>query len=195
MADGALILVPTRHLSPGEQVLLSVSTGADSEPLRFALVTRHDAVDLQVRVRAPDSAREQDAELVARSLLDAPDSRATLAVPQATVDLHPRESRGRVESVLWLGRRLFTTVAVRSLKEGMPPWKLVQARLRATLSGGEFLEWPAYLLSGKAGDVHQRHVLTGLLPEGASRLELALDGEGAPGDFRPLPLAEEPAHP
>jgi hypothetical protein len=196
MDDGSLILVLTRNLAPGEQVLLSVSTRANSEPLRFALVTRHDAVDLQVRVVcAPDSAREQDAELVARSLLDAPDSRGTLAVPQVTVDLDLRSSFGQVESVLWLGRRFFATVAVRSRKEGVPPWALVQARLRATLAEGELLEWPVHLLSGRASTIRQRHVLTGLLPEGASRLELALDGEDAPGDFCPLPLDEEPAHP
>lgn len=194
MADGSLIFVLTRNLAPGEQVLLSVPTRAG--PLRFALVTRHDAVDLQVRlVRAPDSPREQDLEPVARSLLDAPDSRATLLVPQGTVDRHLREARGQVESLLWMGRRFFVTVAVRSRKEGTRPWPLVQARLRATLAEGELREWPAHLLSGEAGDIRQCHVLIGLLPEGASRLELALDGEDAPGDFRPLPLDQEPSHP
>ena len=194
LADGSLILVLTRNLAPGEQVLLTVSTQAG--PVRFALVTRHDAVDLQVRVvRAPDSAREQDTEFVARSLLDAPDSRAMLLVPQGTVDLHPREARGQVESLLWMGPRFFVTVAVRSRKKGTPPWPLAQARLRATLAEGELREWPAHLLSGDASAIRQRHVLTGLLPEGTSRLELALDGEDAPGDFRPLPLDEEPSRP
>jgi hypothetical protein len=94
-----------------------------------------------------------------------------------------------------MGQRFFVTVAVRSRKEGTPPWTLVQARLRATLAEGELREWPAHLHSGKAGDIRQRHVLTGLLPEGASRLELALDGEDAPGDFRNLPLDEEPVRP
>lgn len=196
MADGSLILVPSRHLAPGEQVHLSWSTGAGAEPLRFVLVTRRDAVDLQVRVvRAPDSAREQDAEHMARSLLAAPDARASLVVSQVTVDHHPRDAFGRVESVLWLGRRFFATVAVRSREEGAPPWPLVQARLRATLAEGELLEWSAHLFSGKAGAFRQRHVLTGLLPEGASRLELALDGEAAPGDFHPLPPDEEPTSP
>jgi hypothetical protein len=194
MADGSLILVPTRNLAPGEQVLLSVPTSTG--PLRFALVTRPDAVDLQVRVvRAPDSAREQDAELVVRSLLDAPDSRAMLLVPQGTADSHPQDSRGQVQSLLWMGPRFFVTVAVRSRKKGTFPWTVVQARLRATLAEGELLEWPAHLFSGKASAIRQRHVLTGLLPEGTSRLELALDGEDAPGDFRPLPLDEEPVRP
>jgi hypothetical protein len=196
LVDGSLILVPSRHLAPGEQVHLSWSTGAGAEPLRFVLVTRRDVVDLQVRVvRAPNPSSEQDAESLARSLLAAPDSRASLVVPQVTADHHPRDTFGRVESVLWLGRRFFATVAVRSRKEGAPPWRLVQARLRTTLADGELLEWPAHLLSGKAGTIRQRHVLTGLLPEGASRLELALDGEAAPGDFHPLPSDEEPTHP
>jgi hypothetical protein len=196
MADGSLILVSSRHLAPGEQVPFSLSTGAGSEPLRFVLVTRRDAVDLQVRVvRAPDSAREQDAESMARSILAAPDARASLVVPQATVDHHPEVAFGQVESVLWLGKRFFATVAVRSRKKGAPPWPLVQARLRATLAEGELLEWPAHLVSGQAGAIRQRHVLTGLLPEGASRLELALDWEDAPGDFHPLPPNEEPARP
>jgi len=196
LVDGSLILVPSRHLAPGEQVHLSWSTGAGAEPLRFVLVTRRDVVDLQVRVvRAPNPSSEQDAESLARSLLAAPDSRASLVVPQVTADHHPRDTFGRVESVLWLGRRFFATVAVRSRKEGAPPWRLVQARLRTTLADGELLEWPAHLLSGKAGTIRQRHVLTGLLPEGASRLELALDGEATPGDFHPLPPDEEPTHP
>jgi len=196
LVDGSLILVPSRHLAAGEQVHLSVSTGAGTEPLRFVLVTRRDVVDLQVRVvRAPDPASEQDAQSLARSLLAAPDSRASLVVPQVTADHHPWDTFGQVEAVLWLGRRFFATVAVRSRKEGAPPWPLVQARLRATLAEGELLEWPAHLLSGKAGTICQRHVLTGLLPEGASRLELALDGEAAPGDFHPLPPNEEPTHP
>jgi hypothetical protein len=87
-------------------------------------------------------------------------------------------------------RRFFATVAMRSRKKGTSPWRLDQARLRATLADGVLLEWPAHLVSGEAGPKRQRHILTGVLPEGASRLELALDGENSPGAFQPLPLEE-----
>ena len=84
--------------------------------------------------------------------------------------------------------------------EGMSPAQLERlsrietdlemARLRATLEDGVLLEWPAHLFSGEAGSIRQRHILTGVLPESASRLELALDGVDSPGTFQPLPLEE-----
>ncbi|HEX5753481.1 MAG TPA: DUF2381 family protein [Archangium sp.] len=191
MDDGSLIIVPITDLPEGTQVPLSVETGPGTEPLRFVLVTRPDSVDLQVRVvKGEPSADEAAVSALARSLLSTSDGRATLAVPQRTVDLETRASRGEAESVLWMERRFFATVALRSRKKGASPWSLVQARLRATLVDGVLLEWPAHLLSGEAGPIRQRHILTGVLPEGASRLELALDGEDSPGTFQPLPLEE-----
>jgi hypothetical protein len=189
--DGALIIVPTTDLGEGERIPLTVEAGPGAEPLRFMLVTRSDAVDLQVRVvKGEPSDDEAAVATLARSLLSTPDGRATLAVPQRTLDLDTRVSRGEAESVLWMERRFFATVAVRNRKKGDPPWKLVQARLRAALADGILLEWPAHLVSGEAGPIRQRHILTGVLPEGASRLELALDGEDAPGAFELLPLEE-----
>lgn len=191
MDDGSLIIVPISDLGEGEQVPLSVETSPGTEPLRFMLVTRSDAVDIQVRVvKGEPSVEEAAVGTLARSLLSTPDGRATLAVPQQTVDLETRASRGEAESVLWMERRFFATVALRSRKEGTSPWTLVQARLRATLADGVLLEWPAHLLSGETSPVRQRHILTGVLPEGASRLELALDGEDSPGAFQPLSLEE-----
>jgi hypothetical protein len=196
MDDGSLIIVPIMDLPEGAQVPLSVETGSGAEPLRFVLVTRPDSVDLQVRVlKGEPSTDEAAVSALARGLLSTPDGRATLAVPQHTVDLETRASRGEVESVLWMERRFFATVALRSRKKGTSPWRLVQARLRATLADGVLLEWPAHLLSGEAGLKRQRHILTGVLPDGASRLELALDGEDSPGSFHPLPLEEVRAHP
>jgi len=193
--DGSLLLVSSSDLAPGEQVLLSVSTGVGAEPLRFVLVTRRDAVDLQVRVvRAQDSDEEDGTESLARSLLAAPNARATLAVPQQVVGHNPRWSFGQVESVLWMGRRLFATVAVRSSKREVSAWTPAQARLRATLADGVLLEWPARLFPG-ATRGRQLHLLTGLLPEGASRLEVALDEAESPGDFQPLPLTGRAGHP
>lgn len=196
MDDGSLIIVPTTDLGEDEQVPLSVETGPAARPLRFVLVTRSDAVDIQVRVvKGEVSAEEPAVESLARGLLSTPDGRATLAVPQQTVDRDSRASRGEAEAVLWMERRLFATVAMRSRKKGTSPWRLVQARLRATLADGVLLEWPAHLVSGGAGPKRQRHILTGVLPEGASRLELALDGEDLPGAFQPIPLEEVGAHP
>jgi hypothetical protein len=196
MDDGSLIIVPITDLSEGTQVPLFVETGPGAEPLRFALVTRPDAVDIQVRVvKGEPSTDETAMKVLARSLLSTPDGRAMLAVPQQTVDLETRASRGEAESVLWMERRFFATVALRSRKKGTSPWRLVQARLRATLADGILLEWPAHLLSGEVGTKRQRHILTGILPEGARQLELALDGEDSPGAFQPLPLQEERMHP
>ncbi len=196
LADGSVLLVPTQDLGPGERVLFTVATEADAEPLRFVLVTRRDAVDVRVRVvHAQASADEDGAELVARSLLDAPDARATLAVPQEVVKYEPWESRGQVDTVLWMGRRFFVTVSVRGRQMDAAPWRLVGARLRVTLPDGVLLEWSARLLSGAAGLGPQRHIVTGQLPEGASEVELALDGEDAPGPFRPLVHQEEPPRP
>ncbi|WP_169800692.1 DUF2381 family protein [Archangium gephyra] len=196
MDDGSLIIVPITDLSEGEQVPLTVETGPGAEPLRFALFTRPDAVDLQVRVvKNQPSVDESTVSALARSLLATADGRATLAVPQQTVDLETRASRGEAESVLWVERRFFATVAMRSRKKGSSPWRLVQARLRATLADGVLLEWPAHLFSGEAGPVRQRHILSGVLPEGASLLDLALDGEDSPGAFQPLPLEEVRTHP
>lgn len=196
LEDGSVVLVPLEDLAPGEQVPLTVAPQAGAEPLRFVLVTRRDAVDVRVRVaRAGDSTEEAGAELVARSLLDAPDARATLAIPQAVVKYDAPDARGQISSVLWMGPRFFLTLSMRGRKKGAPPWRLVQARLRVMLPDGVLLEWPARLLSGAAGPRHQRHVVTGQLPEGASELELALDGEDAPGPFRPLLGPEEPPRP
>lgn len=196
MGDGSVLLVPTKDLGPGERVLVTVATEAGTEPLRFVLVTRRDTVDVRVRVvRAQASADEDGAELVARSLLDAPDARATLAIPQKVVKYDAPGSRGQVDSVLWMGRRFFVTVSVRGLKKGAPPWRLMQGRLRVTLPDGVLLEWSARLLSGAEDRERQRHIVTGQLPEGASEVELALDAEDAPGPFLPLVRQEEPPRP
>jgi hypothetical protein len=196
MGDDSLVILPTKNLSGGEQVPLTVDTEPGAEPLRFLLVTRRDVADVQVRVvRAWSSPDEDGAELMARSLLATPDARATVVFPQDMVKRDLRDSRGQVDSVLWFGRRMFAPLIVRSRKKGAPPWRLVQARLRATLTDGVLLEWPARLLSGAADEMRQRHILTSLLPEGASRLELALDGEDSPGDFRLLSLEERSSRP
>ncbi|QRK08405.1 DUF2381 family protein [Archangium violaceum] len=196
MNDETLIIISTTNLAEGEQIPLIVEAGPGARPLRFVLITRHDTVDVQVRVvlgQVSDDGAE--AESMARNLLAAPDARATLAVPRETVNSDPRESRGQVQSLLWMGRRFFATVTVHSRKKGAPPWRLVQARLRATLPDGTLLEWPAHLTSGTASPIRQRYIVTDLLPEGASRLELALDGQDSPGAYQRLPMEEVPTRP
>jgi hypothetical protein len=193
--DGSLVFVLTANLAPGEQVPLSVSSEAGGEPLRFVLVTRRDAVDLQVRVvRAPPSDEEDGAESVARSLVIARNAHPTLGFPQQVMELQPRLTHGQVESVLWMGRRLFATVALRNLRKQVSARTLVQARLRATLPEGFLLEWPARLVPSAIRG-RQLHVITGLLPEGASSLAVALDEADTPGEFQPLPLPEKAGPP
>ncbi|PTL81343.1 DUF2381 family protein [Vitiosangium sp. GDMCC 1.1324] len=188
--DGSLVVALSRDLAPGEQVPFTVAVETGTEPLRFVLVTRRDAVDLRVQVvRTQESTGEDAAESVARGLLDAPDARTTLVLPRGTKERSALGSQAQAQSVLWMGRRLFAIVAMRSQKRGAPPWKLVQARLRATLADGALLEWPARLVSGIARG-GRLHVLTSVLPEGASGLEVALDGEDSPGDYQPLPPSE-----
>lgn len=196
MGEDSLVILPARNLTDGARVPLTIEAEPGAEPLRFVLITRRDVADVQVRVvRAPSAPDEDGAELMARSLLEAPDARPTLVLPRELVELAPRSSLGQVESVLWMGRRFFAPLSVRSRKKAAPPWRLVQARMRATLADGILLEWPVRLFSREAGTIRQRHILTGLLPEGASRLEVALDGEDLPGDFQPLALEEEAPRP
>ncbi|WP_395823374.1 DUF2381 family protein [Archangium minus] len=191
---GSWLLVPGTDLVEGERVPLTLDAGPEAGPLRFLLVTRPGEADVQVRVvRDGTSADEDAAESLARQLLATPEARVTHVVPRQV--LAPGNSHARVDSVLWMGRRLFAAVSVRCDREGDSPWKLVQVRLRAMLPDGVLLEWPVRLLAGASRARRQRHVFTSLLPEGALRLELALDGEDAPGGFLSLPAEEEPTPP
>ncbi|WNG13675.1 DUF2381 family protein [Cystobacter fuscus] len=195
MGGGSLILSPSAELAPGEQVPLSVRTRPGAEPLRFVLVMRRDEVDVRVQVvRAASGSDEDGVDGVARSLLDAPGARATLELPQRVVEYDARKSRGRIDSVLWLGRRFFATVSVRGGNKGVPPWPLAQVRMRVTLQDGEVWEEPVRLVSGVAGSTLQRHIATGLLPGESSGVELALDEAETPGVFQPL-SRKEPSTP
>ncbi|WP_081713864.1 DUF2381 family protein [Cystobacter fuscus] len=196
VGGGSLILSPSADLAPGERVPLFVSTGPGAEPLRFVLVTRRDAVDVRVQVvRAASGSDEDGVDGMARSLLDAPGAQATLDLPQRVAEIDTRNSRGQVDSVLWLGRRFFATVSARGGNKRTPPWPLAQVRMRATLPDGEVWEWPARLVSGVAGSTSQRHIATGLLPGGASGVELALDEAETPGVFQPLSRKEPSTSP
>ncbi|HEX5750887.1 MAG TPA: DUF2381 family protein [Archangium sp.] len=192
LSPGSWLLLPSTSLAEGEQVPLTLEAGAGIEPLRFTLVTRREETDVRVRVvRAEPSTEEDAAQDLARQLLTTPPSRVALARPRQ-VARDPGPTRARVDSVLWTGRRFFATISVRNGREGAAPWRLVQVRLRASLADGSLLEWPAGLASGAQDRKALRHIFTSVLPEGASHLEVALDGEDAPGRFRPLPEEGDP---
>jgi hypothetical protein len=194
--DETLIIVPGGALAEGERIALTVETEPGAEPLRFVLVTRRGEVDMRVRVvRAKASLEEDSTDAIAQQLLASPEARSTLTVSREMVDQKYRVARGQVESQIWMGRRFFATLAVRGRKPSTPPWRLAQARLRATLADGVLLEWPAQLVTGAQGVIRRRHIATSLLPEGASRLELALDDQDSPGTFQPLAMEEAPTSP
>ncbi len=192
LSPGSWLLLPTTSLAEGEEVPLTLEAGPGTEPLRFTLVTRREQVDVRVRVvGAGPSTGDDTARALALHLLATPPSRVALDWPR-TVARDPGHTRARLESVLWMGPRFFATASARNSQEGAPPWRPVQVRLRATLVDGTLLEWPAQLVSGAPEARGQRHVFTSLLPEGASHLEVALDGEDSPGNFRRLPGQEAP---
>jgi len=192
LGPGSWLLLLSTSLAEGEQVPLTLETGPGTEPLRFMLVTRREVADVRVRVVGAGSSSEDDAaRALSLHLLATPPSRVALAWPR-TVARDPGHTRARVESVLWMGPRFFATASERDSQKRAPPWRLVQVRLRATLVDGSLMEWPAQLVSGALEARGQRHVFTSLLPEGASHLEVALDGEDSPGNFRPLPGQEAP---
>jgi hypothetical protein len=192
LSPGSWLLLPSTSLAEGEQVPLTLEAGAGIEPLRFTLITRREEMDVRVRVvRAEPSTEEDAAQDLARHLLATPPSRVALVWPRMVAS-DPGHNRVRVESVLWTGRRFFATASVRDSQKRAPPWRLVQARMRATLADGSHLEWPAHLVSGAPGVKGQRYVFTSLLPEGSTHPEVALDAENAPGRFHPLPEDEEP---
>jgi hypothetical protein len=191
LSPSSWILLPSTPLAEGEQVPLTLEVGPGAEPLRFTLATRRGEADVRVRVvRAEPSPEDAAAQALALHLLATPPSRVMLAQPRAAA-LDPGHSRARLESVLWMGPRFFATTSVRDGQKRAPPWRLVQVRLRAILADGSLLEWPARLFTGTSGAKRRRHVFTGLLPESASHLELALDGADTPDDFQPLPREEE----
>ncbi|WP_375769442.1 DUF2381 family protein [Archangium gephyra] len=193
LGPSSWLLLSTTSLLEGEQVPLTLEAEpAGAEPLRFTLVTRRAQVDVRVRVvRTDPSTGDDAAQALALHLLATPPSRVALDWPRE-VARDPGHTRARVESVLWMGPRFFATASAKNGQEGAPPWRLAQVRLRTTLADGTLLEWPAQLVSGAPEARGQRHVFTSLLPEDTSHLEVALDGEGTPGNFRPLPGQEAP---
>lgn len=192
VGPGSWLILVSASLPEGEQVPLTLEGEPGTEPPRFTLVTRPETADVWVRVvgAEPSSTGDDATRALALHLLATP-SRVALARPR-TVARNAGPTRARVESVLWMGPRFFATASEKKSQEDAPPWRLVQVRLRASLADGSLVEWPAPLVSGPPTARGLRHVFTSLLPEGASHLEMALDGEAAPGGFHPLPGQREP---
>nr|WP_275583678.1 DUF2381 family protein [Archangium primigenium] len=192
--ESAFILLPSSDVPRGERIPLLVRTATGV--LRFTLVTRHEETDVRVRVvPAPTSSEEDAAETLAQQLLATARARASLARPQQEVRYPQRNSFAQVDAVLWMGRRVFITLSVQSPRRSGRLRRLVQVRLRAKVVDNAQWEWPGRLLSGDPDNRRQHHVLTSVLPEGASRLELALDEENTAGGFRPLSASDEPEAP
>ncbi|MFE8598387.1 DUF2381 family protein [Archangium violaceum] len=189
--DHRLVLVPAEDLAQDERLSFVVGASAQSGPLRFSLVTRSDEVDASVRlVRASSAPADEDsARALVLQLLSAPEARATFAVPQKIGKIAGSKSAARLVSLLRFGQRLFVTLAIWTWQPNPPPWMPKQIRLRATLGkSSSFVEWAVLFLSGPMQEEQQFHVFTALLPEGTTRLEVALDGERVLGAFHLLPL-------
>lgn len=188
-----LVLVAPMDLTEGERFQLTVSLEPHTGPLHFVLMASPEELDTSVKVvrGQPPTADEDAARAMALHLLAEADARATLAIPQQVMEFPVGTSRAQIESILRLGPRIFVTLSVRSRQRNSRPWSPKQLRLRATLgSGGSVMEWSVLFLSGAPKEKRQSHVLTALLPEGTTRLELALDTERSAGAFRVLALDE-----
>lgn len=190
----SLVLVPLRDLAEGERLLVPVSGRTEAgEPrtLTLALVTRPDEVDLQARVSF--GSREMDAGTeavgaVAEMLLAShgPDARPGLVLVtpgESETLLKGRSVQGWIESVLQMDRRrLFVTVAIKTLSLSSNPWRLARVRAEAGCWGarGEAdAALPVLIRSAVTGPREQRHTLSTWLPDGAGCLSLSLEEEGA----------------
>lgn len=186
MEENEFVLLPVSDVPPNESILLTVDAGADVGLLRLSLVTRAE-VDLRVRfIRAQDSAEDDAAGQLARQLLDTAEGQPLFVVPQREVRHQRGTARAQIDSVLWLGQRLFVTLSVRCSQRGSQPWQLAQVRLRTTLPDGVLQDWSARLVKGETTEHVQRHVFTSLMPAGATQLEVAFDSTDSAGAFHPL---------
>jgi hypothetical protein len=197
--EDTLVLVPNAPLAEGERLTLTV-TLRSGPPLRFTLLSREGEVDTSVRVvRHPPRPEDEEAALATtRHLLDMPGGQPVLATPQDVGKRVAPHTRARAESLLRVGPRLFVTLALRNEQPGLPLWRPSQTRLRATLAGGDTVEWGVPFFSNaeeRGRSLRQPLVLTALLPEGAVRLEVPLDSEETLGAFHSLPLEQAEVRP
>jgi hypothetical protein len=179
----------------GERALISVKLETPELALSLLLVSREDVVDGEVRLvqlRAP-SPDELEVDSAAHFLN---------ATSQGHVGLAGKgpwrrgsKVRVQVESILRADSRVFITLVTVSVGRSNGPWRLERARLQALLEDGSQVEPPLLLVSSPSKQVQQRHTLVAPLPARMFRLLLAVEGEGAPEGFFPLPSVEEPPSP
>lgn len=192
--SASFILVPPGDFAVGERALITVKLGTPELALSLLLVSREDVVDGEVRLvrlRAP-TPDELEVDSVARFL----NATSVGGVGHAGKGLRLQGSKVlvQVESILRADSRVFVTLETFSVGKGSGPWRLERARLQALLEDGSQVELPLSLVSGPSEQV-QRHTLVAPLPTRTSRLLLAVEGEGAPEGFFPLPSVEEPPSP
>jgi hypothetical protein len=93
------------------------------------------------------------------------------------------DAQGWIESVLLLDqRRLFVTVAIKTLSRSSNPWRLVRVRAEAgcwSARAEADVPLPVLLRSAIAHPPVQRHTLSTWLPDEAGCLSLALEEDGA----------------
>lgn len=189
----SFIVAPSSDFAVGERALVTVKLGPPDLVLTLLLVSQKDKVDGEVRLvrlRAPTPA-EVDVDALARLLNATPQGRLSLAVKGPWVQ--GSKVQVQVESVLHLDARVFVTLAVCSRGKSKESWTLGRARLQVLLDGGAQLEVPLLLVSSHLEREQQRHTLVAPLPAHSRRLFLAVEGEGAPEEFFPLPSGKEPS--
>lgn len=191
----SFIIAPSSDFSVGERALVTLKLGSSDLVLTLLLVSREDMVDGEVRLvrlRAPTPS-ELDVDVLARVLNATPQGRLGLVVtgPQ----LRGSKVRVQVESILRLDSHVFVTLAVWRSGKGKEPWMLGRVRLQVLLEDGSQMEVPLLLVSSHLEGDQQRHTLVAPLPEHSLRLFLAVEGEGAPEGFFPLPSGEETSSP
>jgi hypothetical protein len=193
----SLVLVPLRDLAEGERLLVPVTGRTEAgEPrtLTLALVTRRDEVDLQARVSfasrelRPAEDEDETVGAVAGMLLAShgpgAQPRLALVTPGERETLtQAGNAQGWIESVLQMDRRrLFVTVAVKTLSLSSKPWRLVRVRVEAGCWGarGEAdVPLPVLIRSAVAEAPVQRHTMSTWLPDEARCLSLTLEEDGA----------------
>ncbi|ATB31405.1 hypothetical protein MEBOL_004868 [Melittangium boletus DSM 14713] len=187
----AFLLLPAADLPVGERLRLTVPL-ARGDSLQFALTSVEDEVDTEVKLlllQSPD-ADARGLEDVAR-FLNSSSREQPVALP-----LLPTRSRVsgdtsvRLRSVLRLGRHVFVSLLLWDRRADAEAWR--RLRFRAAVKGGSVVALPALRVSSLVSTaILNQHTFVTVLPDGAERLDVALNGESAPESTFCLPLPRE----
>ncbi|WP_257461887.1 DUF2381 family protein [Archangium lipolyticum] len=192
----SLVVVPLRDLADGERVLLPVTgrtEAGETRTLTLALVTRRNEVDLTARVvlapgqaQGSETVEGNDVDAVARMLLAShePGAQPRLALviyDEAQIFTRVDDVQARVESLLRMDRRLFVTVAIKSIRRTSKPWQLLRYRLETRCKdarSGVELTPPTLMTKAVGGQQRQVHTFAVWIPEGVQCLALTLEEAG-----------------